>query len=164
MTCPFGENCRGPSGLVLVGEAPGRLSNPSMPLSGAATRRRLEWLFGIKAYDRALKFNLFHAWPGKAGKGDRFDVEAARPAAGAIKQSLYGVAVNWTVVILGFRAARAFTSEPSLLAYFKPWSFTAEVTYVIVPHTSGINRWWNDEANRRRAIRFCRKVARETEI
>lgn len=154
-------------GLVLIGEAPGRSADPSkpvphLPLSSPSTRGKLIWLFGIGAYDRALKFNLFSSWPGKSGKGDLFDVEAATPAMVAINRALDRIDVEWTVVLLGFRVAATMTkARPHLLEYFAPWS-TCNRTYVIIPHPSGINRWWNEKPNRDRAVRRCRKIGRDT--
>lgn len=163
----FDGNDRVVTGLVLIGEAPGRprdpsAPQPSLPLGAPATRRKLEWLFGAEAYGRALKFNLLSSWPGKAGKGDLFDVGVAAPAMITINRALDGIAVEWTVVLLGFRVAETMTANrPHLREYFKPWS-AANRTYVIIPHPSGVNRWWNEDANRFRAVRACRKIGRET--
>lgn len=135
----------------------------SIPLSAKPIRTKLEWLFGVDAYLRAVKFNVLPTWPGSSGKGSHFPVAQARDEADAIRCMINGVAVEWTVVILGFRAASAFcyrSQRPESREYFSPWQ-ERNSTFSVIPHPSGVNRWWNDPLNRRRAVRWCRHAARE---
>jgi hypothetical protein len=48
-------------------------------------------------------------------------------------------------VLLGRRVAAAFglASAPYL-----EWTEARGRTWVVMPHPSGVNRWWNDEENR----------------
>ena len=61
------------------------------------------------------------------------------------------------VVLLGLRTAAAFRIS---VVYFEPMSRGSATVYV-VPHPSGINRWYNSRWNVKRMARFMRHVARK---
>lgn len=95
------------SRVVIIGQAPSRLSDPSEPLSGNSGRR-LASLAGLSLpefLDRFERRNLLDAWPGKAGKGDAF-VRAGE--ARALAESLRAGLATRRVVLLGTAVARAF--------------------------------------------------------
>lgn len=63
----------------------------------------------------------------------------------------YVLAGKRVAVALGVRAA-----------YFQRVEFAGSWA-VVVPHPSGVNRWWNDGQNLGRAKRFLRRLARGIE-
>jgi hypothetical protein len=101
---------------------------------------------------RFERVNLLPAFPGKAGKGDRFPRAAARQAALALLPALQGR----RAVLLGGRVAAAFGLPRAPLLVWQP---LAGGEVAVAPHPSGINRWWNDPRNVRRAKRFWRRHA-----
>ena len=136
--------------VVIIGQAPSRVSDPREPLSGRSGAR-LAALCGItlpEFLDRFDRRNLLDAWPGKAGKGDVF---VGRGEARLLADGLRAALAGRPIVLLGANLAAAFRStEPAFR--FSPsriaWS----------PHPSGISRWWNDPANEERARRFWRSL------
>lgn len=139
---------------------------------GSRERARLaHW----ETFDRA---NLLQACPPISGRGRAFDVGEARSAArGLILEAQRGKYRG--LVVLGFRAARAFgwhasphDLNPISLDQVRAWPLKwllagyrgrgvgetktvfAAMRAAVVPHPSGVNRWWNDPANRDRAREF----------
>ncbi len=151
--------------ILLVGQAPSRTSDPASALSPAGrSGRRLLELSGLseEAFGaRALRINLSDRWPGKNGKGDRFPRLIDDGVLSLIAASAMIVFVGRGVAerMLGASVAREL--EPCCW-YF---SHRPRKLYAVLPHPSGVNRWWNDAANVRRAKRFLREAlsdARET--
>ena len=141
---------------LIIGEAPSMNGNPDKPITGRSGRFLAEVAWGDDAdVPRFLagfeRKNLLLAWPGHAGKGSAWPITAARKAASTLLPRLAGR----TAILLGKRVARAFGM--ARLGYFTlaPIRCGAAgimpVWVVIVPHPSGINRWWNDPANRKKA-------------
>lgn len=65
------------------------------------------------------------------------------------------------VIALGAVVTGCLSSEERWFRWQR-MQFREQHYYVAgVPHTSGRNRWYNDDHNRRRAIRFLRRVAEE---
>jgi uracil-DNA glycosylase len=145
--------------LIIIGEAPSRTGDPDRPLMSAPIRRRLIELLGIDdaAYFAIDRINLLRAWPGRRGKkGDLADPIAMRSAAWIVLAA--EELIGRRAVFLGARVARAFGAHRRpILRWFAIGGGSA----AILPHPSGVNRWWNDPRNRRRAIRFMRKIGRE---
>ncbi len=139
---------------VLIGEAPSRTSDPAHPLSGRGFADKIARLLGVRVstYLRAFeRLNVLDAWPGKTGaKGTAFPAETAREAAAAMSTALPGR----RVVFAGKRTALAFGFVEDYLRWGRCKNFRA----AILPHPSGINRWWNDPRNRARAKRFLREL------
>mgnify|MGYP001576063991 FL=1 len=140
---------------IIIGEAPSRNGDPKKPITGRPGRCLARAAFGAAAdVPRFLagfeRKNLIGTWPGQEGKGSAWPVAAARKAAGTLLPELAGR----TAILLGKRVARAFGM--ARLAYFAwaPIKVAAGMRpawVVVVPHPSGINRWWNDAANRKKA-------------
>lgn len=143
--------------FALVGEA-NRAGGP--PFSGRSGRRLAD-LLGISPDQLPIAFNLtnlFEHWPGGAGpgrKGDRFPMtEAQTRAATWLKRNPETV-----VILAGKRLARAFDVRPArYLSFFDQ----AGRQFAIIPHPSGVNHWWNDDLNARRAKRFLVETARDS--
>jgi uracil-DNA glycosylase len=135
---------------LLVGQAPGRLGGARAFAGDKRSARRLAELVGARrASDFFRTRNLLQAFPGKAGKGDRFPMAEARAA--ATKMRLRG-----TVLFAGKKVAAAFGCSSAM--YFE-WRRRGGFRYAVVPHPSGVNRWWNDPSNRERARAFFRDLA-----
>ena len=135
---------------LLIGQAPSRLGDPAKPCTG----RFMRFLCGVAgvstlAYLRAFeRRNLLPAWPGKSGKGDAFPMEEARAAAAGMDVR------GRTVVCCGRKVAGAFGVRAGFLSETEKDG----AAFVVLPHPSGVNRWWNSRSNRRRARRLLRRL------
>lgn len=141
---------------LLVGEAPGRTGN-GRPLEGALGRRiaslaGLSFESYLRSYQRT---NVLDYWPGAGVRGARFPISEAWIASLAIEVRVRRQ--YRTVVLLGKRVRRAFGLE--YLDYFEKYKY-GRATIVVIPHPSGINRWFNSEENRRYFGNFMRALAR----
>jgi uracil-DNA glycosylase len=136
-----------PRRVAIVGEAPSRTS--ARPFDGQSGRR-LERL-GVDLDGVAL-YNVLDEWPGPAHKGSRFRVPDARPAAAALLERLSSHA---RVVVAGHRAAAALGFRERYLVW-APGPTGA--LWAVLPHPSGVNRWWNDPENADAARRFLAKL------
>jgi hypothetical protein len=144
---------------VLVGQAPGPRSDPRYPLLGGHAVRsagaRLQALMGLGLVEYARLFcrrNLLEAWPGHAGKGDRWPAGEAAKEAGRLAQALRGR----TVLLLGRNVAGAFGRTGPYLE----WVDDGVRMAAILPHPSGVNLWWNDPANEARGRVFLADLVR----
>lgn len=123
---------------LIVGEA----GHGAFPFAGSGpSHRRLVQITGMVDYRRHFDVvNLLPEWPGKTGKGDRFPIREARAAAAMVLE----LAPNPVLVLCGKRVASAFRLRD---VEFLTWRFLAGLIVGVIPHPSGIVRWWNDEAN-----------------
>ena len=131
--------------VLLVGEAPAR--GTSRPFEGNSGRRLRE-LIGEEAFGRLDLTNLYkRPMPRDWWKGSYFPAELARR-----KAKRFELPGGKSVVILlaGKRVAKAFGVKAR---YFEPCLLRRRVCYV-VPHPSGVNRWYNVETNHWRAKQF----------
>ena len=153
--------------LLLIGQAPGRGGDGQQALSGRAAAL-LANMAGIPREELLRRFdrhNLLDRWPGKspAGKGDIFPASAARDAADRIKRTLRRRGVTFagpTVLLVGKAVARAFgLRRPEYLTWYPGFEWCLKGA--VIPHPSGINRWWNSSRNRRRASRFLKQILRK---
>ena len=136
--------------IVLIGQAPSRTGDPSRPLAS----NKLAALCGLTKKEYLRKFrrlNIFDAWPGKNGKGDAFPLAQARIRAAQLVKNL----MHERVVFVGIKTAEAFSFEFAPLK----WQRFNNGAAAILPHPSGVNRWWNDPGNRKMASRFMRAIA-----
>lgn len=139
---------------LLIGEAPSRTSDPLRPFSGT-TGGRIVALAGQPLEQSWQLANLLPAWPGRAGKGTRWDRAAARRAALALDVE------GRRVVFVGRRVAAAFGHQH---APFLEWLDDPErgCRFAVLPHPSGIVRWWNEPANADAARSFLRGAIEAT--
>lgn len=150
---------------LLVGEAPSKNEVTETPLEGRVGRR-LANLAGL-SYAEYLAFfdrvNLLHVRQDTKEKGFEFDRVAAAHAAHEL--FLNGKIVpGRTVLMLGWRVTRAFgvgglMDQP----YFTEHASHGGCRFYAVPHPSGVNRWWNDAANHRKAADFLQALVAEQE-
>lgn len=160
--------------VLLVGEAPppGRVRSAgryhrrlamrlacrcidSYPVPGAgdALARSFPEVFAVVS--RMKHVNLLRDWPGYQAKGSAFPrVEAQAAAARLRRHEFLGRRI---VVLGGRRVASAFGL--ATLDYFKPVRLFG-VEFILAPHPSGVNRWWNNPGNRTRARAWIESLGR----
>ena len=139
---------------LIIGEGPSKYGDPSRPIGGRIGRR-LAALSGVDSATFAQQFskmNLLDTWPGQSGKGSKFDAARARESA---QRSGRRLRRGRIVILLGKRVAEAFGIEP---VYFDRQSLRDADAFV-VPHPSGVNRWYNVSSNRRKMRAFMMRVA-----
>ena len=138
----------------LVGPAPSRRGDPSKPLAGP-NGQRIARLAGI-SHDELIAFRRRHLnthYRGKRGKGHEFD-----HARGNVNAA--DILLDWRVeriVLLGKNVARCFG--------IRDLPFLAEIRiygrrFLLCPHPSGTNRWWNERRNERRARQILQRFLR----
>jgi uracil-DNA glycosylase len=140
---------------LFIGEAPGKRWKPGDKPLGGRSAGVLAKLLGLDSedfYGRIDAVNLMDKWPGPgpSGKGATFDPVRAMHAAVAVPVE------GRRVVYCGRRVARAFGFVVKEFFVQIPNDARAAESWVI-PHPSGINRWWNDPKNRRKAARWLRE-------
>ncbi len=143
---------------LLIGQAPSRTGDPSQPLRGYCGMK-LASLFGISTASYLKRFdrnNLINHYPGKNGKGDFFDLLEARDRA-IDTTIMIAIIPRPYVLLIGRNVARAFRKNQR---YFERFDLHGSPAYV-VPHPSGISRWWNEPGNRAKAQRFFKRLIRE---
>jgi len=124
--------------------------------------RKLARLSGLEFHEwmrRTERLNLINRWPGRDGIfGDAFPMKEAVANAYRLHPRLHGR----MVILLGRNVADAFTlTDLRELRWCAFGCEELEWTMAIVPHPSGLNRWWNDAVNQRKAGRFLLKAYRE---
>lgn len=88
----------------------------------------------------------------KAGKGFAFDAKLAKSVADEMNLG------GRHVLLVGLRVAKSFgLKHPSLLT--DVLMGRGEISCHIIPHPSGIVRWWNDSANVEAAGKVMEKLA-----
>lgn len=135
---------------MFVGEAPSRSTarHGGHPLVGETGRRLAEWsgMSMAEFHRRTVCVNVFRTLP------DRWSAPRATELATALWHRP-DVQAAPAVVLLGARVAKAFgfgRAEPFVLYQ------TGGPGVAVLPHPSGQNLYWNDQANRDRASAFLR--------
>ena len=146
--------------LIILGEAPGNYARPLVlyPYPPNCTGHRLMKLMGMTRFEylHTDRRNLFPAYPGKSGKGAAFPYSQAKMLARQIEPSLAG----YNVLFVGKRVAAAFGFGHNNPTFRKPLQWHPWVyRYAVLPHPSGINRWWNDPDNKAMGEAFLHAVA-----
>jgi hypothetical protein len=137
--------------IVFVGEAPSPTSDPAVPFSGRPIRW-LAWL--LKTTDDGLRArvefrNLLDRYPGR-----RFPVHAGIGAASALlNDPAVSKAATW--LLAGRMVARCFGRRDEEM-------LDGRTRAAVVPHPSGLNRWWNHLPNRERYRSFFRTILDES--
>ena len=152
------------SRILLVGQAPSKKVTPALDAStpGSASFRLLA-LMGItrdEYMERFARVNLLDYWPGSingSGSGDKFPKKAAQASA---RRILAQFQYPWKILCVGQRVGECFIHK-SRLTYYEwmlcPSNFPPAVRDVaVIPHTSGLNRYWNDPSNVKLAEKFLR--------
>lgn len=98
--------------------------------------------------------NVLDRWPGRQGsKGAAFPAAEARERATQLRRKFVRGRV---VVLLGKRTAAAFGLKQT--GYFWPPQIVDRAWVYVVPHPSGMNRWFNDPANEAEMRLFMRDL------
>lgn len=140
---------------LLVGEAPSKNEPLPAPLEGRCGRRLAEFsgLSFEKYLARFERVNLLSVRQDTTAHGFVFDLAAARRTASSLVACIES---GRLVALLGKRVASAFGLRSS--SYFAPCYLPNDATLYVVPHPSGINRWYNDAPNRAEMARFMRRL------
>lgn len=124
------------------------------PFAGASGERlaRLAGVGPEVLRDRFRLVNLLRYWPGPepGGKGSAFPMGEAREAARRL-----GLADG--SLLCGRRVAAAFGLAR---APYLEWVSIGARRVAVIPHPSGVCRWWNEPSNLRAARRFLEEAAR----
>ena len=136
---------------LVIGQAPGRPTDAGYlsPFEGPCGER-LASLLGIKwrhFMTMVERANLIQEWPGKSGRGDKFP--RARGTISALAMVMRGQLDNRKVVLLGKEVARCFGLAD--MRYLETRTDNQEggieSSVFLLPHPSGVNRWWNSKRN-----------------
>lgn len=149
---------------LIVGEAPSKKEFTERPIEGRVGAR-LAACCGLPLdaflthFDRV---NLLHVRQDTREKGFEFDAAAAAQVAHAMANtfdSRFELYEGRTVLLLGKRVATAFGAHDR---YFELQHVGTKANVYVLPHPSGVNRWWNDEANQRRMVEFMHSIVNAT--
>lgn len=151
---------------MLIGQAPSKGTEGKTPFSGESGRR-IEGMAKIDAGALSGHYALRNAldyYPGGAkGKGDAFPSEPAREGIQQLVEQVKGTEVD-RLIFVGRGTANAFALDPDSVGGYLQWFRTAatgpRVWLAILPHPSGINRWYNETENRLAAALFLQTELR----
>lgn len=139
--------------ILLIGQAPSRTSQGKLPFSGQSGKRLADLAVipqkDLKNYFKMI--NVFDYWPGRSGKGDAFPRDK-------IPDKLRKMVASYSATIfVGRGVADRFKFNPPeyLIWYSYPHRKQAAS---ILPHPSGVNRWYNDPQNLKDAQMFLRGI------
>lgn len=131
---------------LLIGEAPAPGSHANDPAFSGRSGHRIAELIGGSLFKHFDTINLLEDHQPREQKGSSFDLPRAREVA---KGVLVGVEDGRTLVLAGRRVAAAF--DVVFLKYLQKTVLKLpgkkRVTVFLLPHPSGVNRWWNDHDN-----------------
>ena len=149
--------------ILLVGQAPSRTGlAPLETLTPGSSSGRLLKMMGISKdeyLDNFVRLNLIDHYPGRlaSGKGDKFPIHEAKRGAVRI---LSQFAFPWKILCVGNKVAECFLPKTRIKYY--EWMLCvsnyppAVRDIAVIPHTSGLNRYWNDPSNVKLAEKFLR--------
>jgi len=142
---------------LIVGEAPSKNEFTERPIEGRVGKRLagccgMPLVQFLEHFDRV---NLLHVRQDTKEKGFEFDLKAARVEAERLRD---GFKEDQIVLLLGGRVAEAFRVHDH---YFVETRVNFARLY-IVPHPSGVNRYWNDPANVEKMNTFMRLIVERT--
>lgn len=142
---------------IIMGQAPARIMRSHKAFDGLSGQRLIKFM-GLPTIMHLHHLfdcrNLMDKYPGRANVGDMFPQHEASLAARLQARDLLGR----VVVILGRGVAESFDLgwTPWLT-----WVCVRGAKVSVVPHPSGVNRWWNDETNLRNGRSFLTQFAKQ---
>lgn len=126
---------------ILLGEAPGR-GHDDQPAFSSRSGQFLSDLIGQDVREALDCQNLLQKWPGRsAGKGALFPQDLARISA---RRFLEEVPQDARVIFAGQRVVKAFGFRKLPPLEWVHRYVGARFWCALLPHPSGVNRWWND--------------------
>lgn len=141
---------------LLVGEAPSK--NEVIPQTlGGRVGKRLAKFAGITIQEYLETFdrmNLLIERQDTAEHGFQFDMQQAKENARNLRLMF---PERRRIILLGKRVAEAFQLP---LIYFE--EMRADHIYTIIPHPSGINRWYNEPRNIAEIEHFMRMLVEDS--
>lgn len=143
--------------ILVIGQAPSRTSGSRAfdGLSGDRLARHMGLCDRESLLNTLTCVNLLATYPGTGkGKGDAFPTHKARRSACDLLHSL----ANENDVRLLFAGHAVATACGVRRPYLEWVMHPIGHECAVIPHPSGINRWWNDEENRRRFLHFMRPL------
>lgn len=139
---------------VIVGMAPGRRGDNRRPFDGPGSGTRLLRLAGSEIYGDLISafdvVNLIESYPGLY-----WPTGLARLRAGELRRTYRGR----TLILAGRRVAEAFGIPR---ASYLTVTDLGDVRLAVLPHPSGLSRWYNDPVNVDSAEAFLRTICRCT--
>ncbi len=169
--------------VIMVGQAPSRFGShdPRLALTGrpmdvlleAAGLSRMEYFWAFERH------NLAPEWKGYRGEdsstGSRFDPSACKASALVLAERAdQRRLICWGREVLSAFQGPVAARRADLLTWEKAshsvsgrWdgvpvrAWRSEYLVAVIPHPSGLNRWWNDPENRAAAGRFVRQTIQE---
>jgi uracil-DNA glycosylase len=146
--------------VLIVGQGPGKNHNGDKALAGSnrGSGVNLAKLCGIsheELLQRCTTVNLLSRWYGSNGKGDQFPLKLAKRKAVKMWIEFFE---HDNILLLGNNVAKAFETKASILEWIP---LHGGMRFAIIPHPSGINRWYNSANNRKRAKIFLRELFRK---
>ena len=147
--------------ILLVGQAPSRTGSPTLDAStpGSASSRLLK-LFDMTRddyMDRFKRLNLIHDYPGSlpGGRGDRFSITEGRKSAQRIQKQIS----EHHILCIGKKVGKCFNLDECFTwnDYIHCYPFTRN-WIAMIPHTSGLNRFYNDPDNVQRTKTFLQEL------
>lgn len=143
---------------VVVGQGPSQTTQNDPPFTGPSAKR-LASLMGATLDEFLGVFypvNVCDSWQGKAdnGKGDAFKVKAGS----ALDKMLEASKPGGLVLVCGLATARAIGMKKPQLFRVTDWE---DRRVAVIPHPSGVNRFWNDDENVAQARAFLSGLWKE---
>lgn len=148
---------------LMIGEAPSKNEHVPQPLSGRVGRRMAECCGMTLAsfLGHFERTNLLKVRQDTKEKGFEFDAAAGSNAAHEMADpafSSFALHDDRVVLLLGHRVATAFGAAN---VYFMEQHVGTRAKVYVLPHPSGVNRWWNEPANLNTMREFMGVVVRE---
>lgn len=142
-----------------MGQAPSKETDGLPPFTGKCGKFLAEML-GLTQEEMLQRhdfINVLDAWPGKGVGGDKFPMAQAQTAA---REKLNLLRDKPVVILLGNNVARAFGAKSfTYLSWYEirnpdKMSDVVVPRMAVVPHPSGVNRYWNNPNNRATVRKF----------
>lgn len=135
----------------MLGEAPARQFE-GQPAFSSKSGDFLTELIGMPVRVMFDCRNILDYWPGKTGgKGSAFPMKEAMAVLQDMR--LEGALMDRRVILAGSRAGKAWGSPPGQILKWNEADAFCEA-FAVLPHPSGVNRWWNDLSHRDLAQKF----------
>lgn len=163
--------------MILIGEAPGRgQGDYTRAFEGSRSGAFIKDAFGPAfSANLSVRINVVQRSQRKSGKGSAFDAERFELAVESTVANALSIAydadpTDLYLLIAGKRLAKAigipspeYFAEVSLPLKYSEYEREIGLTSaIVIPHPSGVNRWWNDKANRKVAASFAQRMNRRT--